>query len=101
MGVFQGDVEGLICPVASYSCTNSKAAVNFIEERGHWSTQTGASLFQVILSACSAGEAMALMKNFETLALSSQIFECQQAGSYLVYFFPGPDRARSLDVTSD
>ena len=68
MGVFQGDVEGSICPAASCSCTNSRTADNFWEERDHWSIRIGLSLFQVILSAWSTGEAMALKKNFDTLA---------------------------------
>ena len=35
MGVFQGDWEGLICPNFNCSSTNSLAATNFSEERGH------------------------------------------------------------------
>ena len=62
-GVFQGDVEGSICPAANCSCTNSMAADSVSEGRDHWSIQTGESSFHVILSACCAGGAMVLMKN--------------------------------------
>ena len=61
-------MEGSICPVASCSHTNSRAADNFWEERDHWSIQTASSLFQVILSAWRAGGSMALKKNLDTLA---------------------------------
>nr|KAF6422784.1 hypothetical protein HJG63_008590 [Rousettus aegyptiacus] len=63
IGVFQGDVDGSMCPAASCSCTNSMAASSFLWGRGHWSIQTGLSFFQVILSAWCAGGAMALTKN--------------------------------------
>ena len=33
MGVFQGNIEGSICPAASCSCTNSMAADNFLAGR--------------------------------------------------------------------
>ena len=51
MGVFHGEVEGSMCPAANCSCTNSMAADNFSAGRDHWSSQTGVSSFQVILSA--------------------------------------------------
>lgn len=63
MGEFHGDVDGAICPLSSCSCTSNSATFIFSSVRGHWSTQTGLSLFQVILSAWSAGEAVANSKN--------------------------------------
>ena len=87
MGVFQGDVEGSICPAASCSCTNSRATDNFGEERDHWSIWTGTSLFQVIISAWSSGGAIALKKNFDTLAQCDHsyvnAYGCRQALAFL------------------
>ena len=35
IGEFQGELEGIICPLSSYSCTNCSAAVIFSAVRGH------------------------------------------------------------------
>ena len=48
MGVFQGEVEGTMCPACSWSWTKAWAACNFSWVKGHCSTQTGSSDFQVI-----------------------------------------------------
>ena len=53
IGVFQGDVEGRICPNSNCSCTSSFAAFNFSEGSGHWGTHTGSSVFHVIGNAPS------------------------------------------------
>lgn len=48
MGVFQGETEGLRWPSDSCSWTRDFAACNFSEDRGHWGTHTGSSVFQVM-----------------------------------------------------
>jgi hypothetical protein len=63
IGVFQGDVEGSICPAANCSCTNCMAIDSFSVGRDHWSIQIGESSFHVILSVRHAGGAMVLRKN--------------------------------------
>ena len=54
MGVFQGLLEGSIWLAASCSITKSSAACNFLAVKGHCSTHTGSSDFQVIGSAARA-----------------------------------------------
>ena len=54
IGVFQGLLEGSIWPAASCSITKSSAACSFSAVKGHCSTHTGSSDFQVIGSAARA-----------------------------------------------
>ena len=48
IGVFQCEVEGSKWPKRSCSEIKFVAASNFSEERGHWGTHTGSSVFQVM-----------------------------------------------------
>lgn len=48
IGVFQGDMDGTICPASNCSCTKAWAAHNFSSVRGHCSTHTGSSDNHVI-----------------------------------------------------
>ena len=48
MGVFQGEVDGSICPKANCSVISLVTASNFSEVSGHWGTHTGVSVFHGI-----------------------------------------------------
>ena len=54
IGVFQGLLEGSVWPAASCSTTKSSAACSFLAVKGHFSTHTRSSDFQVIGLAARA-----------------------------------------------
>lgn len=62
MNIFQGEVEGTMCPACSWSWTKAWAAYNFSCVQGHCSSQTGSSDFQVIGIGTSLGT-VTLTKN--------------------------------------
>lgn len=45
IGVFQGEVDGSMCPKANCSATRLVTASSFSEVNGHWGTHTGSSVF--------------------------------------------------------
>ena len=51
IGVFQGLLEGSMWPAASYTITKSSAAYSFSAVKGHCSTHTRSTDFQVMGSA--------------------------------------------------
>ena len=73
MGVFQGDTEVWMCPRESCSLTKEWAAASFSEERGHWGTHTGSSVFHVM----GIPSSMAPRKNPD---LANRVFVEQQLG---------------------
>lgn len=53
-GEFQGLSEGVMWPFCSCSAASVLRALSLLSGRGHWSTQTGVSVFQVSFKVLSA-----------------------------------------------